>query len=135
MKAAIIFNSILSIKYSSFQNRGSKTLSSSPPKIKVKITEFNCIMTLFHNYFHFGKKKTPKPVRLLCWIKVKNSDRLFQNNRHFHEYSQEQMSIIHRPSLKKPQTTQQKQQQKKKNLTRNFQTVYLVNIKNAIYRQ
>lgn len=44
------------------------------------------------------------------------------------------MSIIHRPSLKKPQTTQQKQQQKK-NLTRNFQTVYLVNIKNAIYRQ
>lgn len=43
------------------------------------------------------------------------------------------MSIIHRPSLKKPQTTQQQQQ--KKNLTRNFQTVYLVNIKNAIYRQ
>lgn len=69
MKASVIFNSKLSIKYSIFQKRKRKTLSFSSLNIKVKITEWVEFVSFHYSIIIFILERKKKNEDCLAELK------------------------------------------------------------------
>lgn len=69
MKASVIFNSKLSIKYSIFQKRKRKTLFFSSLNIKVKITEWVEFVSFHYSIIIFILERKKKNEDCLAELK------------------------------------------------------------------